>query len=42
LDDFADIGLDGGPVVVTGERGKNFGVRKVLEVGMVLADESLA
>jgi hypothetical protein len=40
LDDFADIGLDGGPVVVTCERGENFGVREVLEVGVVLADES--
>jgi hypothetical protein len=39
LDDLANISLDGGPVVVAGERGENFGVRKVLEVGMVLADE---
>ena len=38
----ADIGLHRGPEVVAGQRGKNFGVRDVLEVVVVLANESVA
>ncbi len=38
----ANIGLHGGPKVVAGQRGENFGVRDVLEVVVVLADECVA
>ena len=39
LKETAYVGFHGRPVVVPGQRGKNFRVGDVLEVGVVLADE---
>ncbi len=42
MDETTDVVAHGGPEVMACQRGKDFGIREVLEIGVVLADEGFA